>query len=270
MSRRARSRWSRRGSRSAAAGIGLVSAERVRDQLAVIEACEATEPRRFRDGARAHAGARRRQRDRTRRGGVPLPGAARDARAAHECAELLAGVLADPRSEDWAPRPDLAIHAIQTWRDEGRTAEAAELARRAARAHPDDAQLFALELSTRSSVEDEDTRAGGARGARRASARMRPSRCASPSRTAGCCGASPRARSRCSESARPRTRRTRSGTGSRRAAARSRRPGDLAAVQRNYARWRDGGRRSRRAVRTLRAHAQHRRAEGSRTPSPRR
>ena len=73
-----------------------------------------------------------------------------------ECAELLARVLADPRSRDWAPRPDLAIHAIQTWRDEGRAAEAAELARRAARAHPDDAQLFALELSTRSSVEDED------------------------------------------------------------------------------------------------------------------
>jgi len=138
----------------AAAGVGLVSAERVRDQLAVMEACEATGEGDFAtalsrtqgrvdasDTGRAAAECRCLALLASERGG--------------ECAELVARLLADPRSEGWAPRPDLAIHLIQTWREEGRAAEAAELARRAAQAHPDDVQLFALELSTRSSVGDE-------------------------------------------------------------------------------------------------------------------
>jgi len=138
------------------ASIGLVSAEHVRDQLVVMEACEATSRGDFATALSRTQG--RVAASETGRAAAECRCLALIATArGGECAELLASVLADPRSEDWAPRPDLAIHAIQTWRDEGRTAEAAELARRAARAHPDDAQLFALELSTRSSVEDEDT-----------------------------------------------------------------------------------------------------------------
>ena len=138
----------------AAAGAGLVSAERVRDQIAVIEACEAT-------STGDYASALSRTRDRVNASETGR--AAAECRClallaserGEECAELLARVLADPRSEGWAPRTDLSIHLIQTWREEGRAAEAAGLARRAAQAHPDDAQLFALELSTRASVEDE-------------------------------------------------------------------------------------------------------------------
>jgi len=139
----------------AVVGVGLVSAERVRGQIAVIEACEATDHDDFETAL-----ARTQDRVGTSETGLAaaecrclaLIGSARG----DECAELLAQLLADPSSGDWAPRPDLAIHAIQTWREAGRAAEAAELARRAARANPDDARLFALELATRSSVEDED------------------------------------------------------------------------------------------------------------------
>jgi tetratricopeptide (TPR) repeat protein len=139
----------------AVVGVGLVSAERVRDQLAVMGACEATGRGDFETALAGTQG----------RVGTSETGlAAAECRClalvatdrGDECAELLAQILADPTSKDWAPRPDLAIHGIQTWRDAGRVAEAAQLARRAARAHPDDAQLFALELATRSSVEDED------------------------------------------------------------------------------------------------------------------
>jgi hypothetical protein len=68
---------------------------------------------------------------------------------------LLEGLLANPDADGWAPNPTLAVHLIQTWRDEGRSLEAAELARRAARSHPDHADLFYLELVTRSVHEDE-------------------------------------------------------------------------------------------------------------------
>jgi hypothetical protein len=140
----------------AAGGVGLVSAERVRDQIAVIEACEATST-----GDYATALSRTRDRVNASETGraaaecrcLALLASERGA----ECGELLARVLADPRSKNWAPRTDLSIHLIQSWREEGRAVEAAGLARRAAQAHPDDAQLFALELSTRASLEDEGT-----------------------------------------------------------------------------------------------------------------
>jgi len=137
------------------AGAGFVSAQRVRDQLAVIDACEAGERGDFAaalagtDGRVAasetgYAAAECRC--------LALIGAGRP----DACADLIGELIGDPRSADWSPRPDLAIHAIQTWRDAGRGAEAAQLAQRAARAHPDDAQLLALELATRSGLEDED------------------------------------------------------------------------------------------------------------------
>jgi hypothetical protein len=101
----------------AAAGIGLVSAERVRDQLAVMDACEAT---RAGDFAAALDGTQRRV-DASQTGlaaaecrCLALLATGRGA----ECADLTARLLADPGSAAWAPRPDIAIHLIQTWRDE--------------------------------------------------------------------------------------------------------------------------------------------------------
>ncbi len=139
----------------AGVGVGLVSAERVRSQLAVMEACDATNRGDF---ARTLADTQGRvDASETGRAAAECRCLALIATArGEECADLLADVLADPESQPWSPRPDLAIHAIQTWRDAGRSTEAAALARRAAQAYPDDAQLFALELATRSSVEDED------------------------------------------------------------------------------------------------------------------
>ncbi|HEY8155826.1 MAG TPA: alkaline phosphatase family protein [Myxococcota bacterium] len=146
--------WIALGLALAAAGVGLVSAERVRDQLAVIEACEATGTGDFattlaRTQGRADASETGRAAAECRCLALLATG------RGGECSELLARVLADPRARSWAPRPDLSIHLIQTWREEGRAAEAAGLARRAAQLHPDDAQLFGLELATRASVEDE-------------------------------------------------------------------------------------------------------------------
>ena len=74
-----------------------------------------------------------------------------------ECESLMEQLLADPNADGWSPRPPLAIHLIQTHRDAGRIREAADLARRAARQYPDNADLFYLELSTRVSVEDEES-----------------------------------------------------------------------------------------------------------------
>jgi hypothetical protein len=136
------------------AAIGFVSYERVQDQLTALETCEA-----------AHAGnwARALARSEGRTGADVTGRSAAECRcmallatgAEHACVELLDGILADPEAEDWAPGPALAVHLIQTRRDAGRTLEAAELARRATRVHPDDADLFYLELVTRGSVEDE-------------------------------------------------------------------------------------------------------------------
>jgi len=72
-----------------------------------------------------------------------------------ECESLMDRLLADPTSDGWSPNPDLAVHLIQSRRSEGRIREAADLARRAAIQFPSNGDLFFLELSTRSSVEDE-------------------------------------------------------------------------------------------------------------------
>jgi len=72
-----------------------------------------------------------------------------------ECEALMDRLLSDPASDGWAPNPNLAVHLIQTRRSAGRIAEAADLARRAARQFPTNGDLFFLELTTRSSVEDE-------------------------------------------------------------------------------------------------------------------
>jgi hypothetical protein len=72
-----------------------------------------------------------------------------------ECESLMDRLLADPASDGWSPNPNLAIHLIQTRRSAGRIEKAADLARRAARQFPSNGDLFFLELTTRSSIEDE-------------------------------------------------------------------------------------------------------------------
>ncbi|MCH8890739.1 MAG: hypothetical protein IH827_06650, partial [Myxococcales bacterium] len=72
-----------------------------------------------------------------------------------ECDSLMDRLLADSASDGWSPNPNLAVHLIQTHRSAGRIREAADLARRAARQFPSNGDLFFLELTTRSNVEDE-------------------------------------------------------------------------------------------------------------------
>lgn len=76
---------------------------------------------------------------------------------AAECIDLLDEALAHPDAGDWLPGPDLAILVIGTRRDRGRTAAAADLARRASEAYPDEGLLQFFELTLRSQAEDEDT-----------------------------------------------------------------------------------------------------------------
>ncbi len=223
----------------AAAGLGLVSAERVRDQLAVMDACEATGSGDFATALSQTQG--RVDASETGRAAaecrcLALLASERGA----ECAELIARLLGDSRSGDWAPWPDLAIHLIQIWRDEGRSAEAAELARRAAKAHPDDVQLFALEISTRSAVGDEAALLAEleARLARREAApvSMRVALAdrwllrGEPSRALAALGGQPPAGA-------PEATGLWFESRGRAFAAQ----GDLASVQRTYARWRDSG-----------------------------
>ncbi len=138
---------------AALAGIALVSYQTSRVQMMALDACEAVEAGDW-DTALARTA--------ERPGGTVgrfaaecrcLALIATDSGA--ECSELMEHVLAAPDAKDWAPNAILSVHLIQTWRDEGRTLEAADLARRASGQHPDDPDLFYLELVTRGSVEDE-------------------------------------------------------------------------------------------------------------------
>jgi hypothetical protein len=72
-----------------------------------------------------------------------------------ECESLMDRLLADPTSRDWSPNPNLAVHLIQEYRSAGRNRDAADLARRAASQFPSNGDLFFLELTTRSGIEDE-------------------------------------------------------------------------------------------------------------------
>ncbi len=140
---------------SMAAGLGVISIRLADRQSAVFDACGAAETKDFNralqltdgmafDGSSGRSAAECRC--------VALLGSGRAA----ECELLMEGVLADPRSEGWSPGPRLAVHLIQTRRDAGRALDAARLARRAARQHPNSGDLFYLELSTRAAIEDEE------------------------------------------------------------------------------------------------------------------
>lgn len=137
-----------------AGSVGLVSVRRAGEQLAVMHACDAVQAGRWQDALDGTRG---------RVGDDEVGRAAGECRCrallatgrGAECETLLEGLLADGRDEGWAPSPDLAVHMIQTLREEGRRREAAELARRAGAIHPEDPDLFYLELLTRSGQEDE-------------------------------------------------------------------------------------------------------------------
>lgn len=133
---------------------GVVSARRVDDQIAVLDACEAARGGRWSEalaGTAGRVGANETGRAAAMCRCRALLATARGA----ECTTLLEGILADEAAADWMPAPDLSAHLVQLHRDAGRVREAAALARRGARAHPDDPDLFFLELVTRGAVEDE-------------------------------------------------------------------------------------------------------------------
>lgn len=133
---------------------GFVSARRVGDQVAVLDACEAAHEGRWSQALAATAD--RVGADTTGRAAAScrcraLLATARGA----ECTALLEGILSDEAAADWMPAPDLSVHLVQQRRDAGRAREAADLARRGSRAYPEDPDLFFLELVTRGAVEDE-------------------------------------------------------------------------------------------------------------------
>lgn len=137
-----------------AAGVGLVSIRSSRAALAVLEACDALERG---DTQRTLALTESRiGSDDTGRAAAECRCRALVAEGDRAgCAALLESLWSQPGAADWMPAADLAALAIAERRAQGHTREAAALARRAGLAHPDDLQLFALELDTRASVEVE-------------------------------------------------------------------------------------------------------------------
>jgi len=138
-----------------AAGAGLVSVRSIDDQIAVLEACEAVEHGDWQTALARTEG--RVGRDDAGRAAAECRCLALLATGqAAACIELLEQAVEAGREDGWAPRPELAIHLIQTWRSQARPDAAAELARRAARHYPDEPDLFYLELETRSGIEDDE------------------------------------------------------------------------------------------------------------------
>jgi hypothetical protein len=137
-----------------ALGAGFVSYRAAREELVALETCEAL-ARGDVEAALARSA-----------GPVPI-GTAGHAVAtcrcrallasdrAEECTAFLADLFADPAARGWLPPADLSAHWITAQRHAGNTREAADFARRAGAAHPEDAALFSLELATRASVEEE-------------------------------------------------------------------------------------------------------------------
>jgi Type I phosphodiesterase / nucleotide pyrophosphatase len=137
-----------------AVGVGIVSFERSRDQLVVLDACDRLAAQDY-DGVLART--------------EKLVGASQVGRTAAECRcgalaatghsdtcfGMLEDILAQPEARDWVPEPTLAIPLIERRRQSGQLAEAAALARRLGRAHPLDPRVFQIELATRAGIEDE-------------------------------------------------------------------------------------------------------------------
>ncbi len=137
-----------------AAGVGIVSLAGMDAQLDALAACEATERGAW-DETLTRSEALSLE-DETGRAAaecrcLALLASGREA----ECAQLLEEALSTPGAENWAPNPQLSVHLIQTWREQGRLRDAANLALRAGALHPQHPELFYVELVTRGSVEDE-------------------------------------------------------------------------------------------------------------------
>jgi len=136
-----------------AGAIGTISIVRAHDHLEVIGACEAASAG---DSARALAETE------GRTGPSEIGRAAAECRCqaliatgdTPGCVALLDPLVADP--EAWTPGPALAALLIRERGAQGRSDDAAALARAAGRAHPDDSALFRLEMETRAAVEPEE------------------------------------------------------------------------------------------------------------------
>jgi len=133
---------------------GAVGVQRMGRQLAVARACEAVAHERVEEALLLSDG---------------LAGADPDGRLAAECrcralaaagrmeacAELLDGLLRLPEAAAWIPAPDLSAAVVRLRRARGEPERAADLARRAAAAHPEDGPLHQLEIATRGPREGE-------------------------------------------------------------------------------------------------------------------
>jgi len=73
-----------------------------------------------------------------------------------ECTALIDRLLAEPEAAGWVPEPALAKRVLRARLDGGRAAEAARLAKRMTRAHPEDLDLFHFEHRARSLTEGEE------------------------------------------------------------------------------------------------------------------
>lgn len=139
-----------------AAGIALLlSLQRVAEQRAVARICDAAKAERYARALELSAG----------RTGPDAEGRvaaecrcwallATDREA--DCLELLERVLAEPGARDWVPKPTLAKRVIHARREAGRMEDAAALARRASRAHPQKPGLLTRDLALRSAMRGED------------------------------------------------------------------------------------------------------------------
>jgi tetratricopeptide (TPR) repeat protein len=131
---------------------GVVSLRATRDQLAVLEACEALDRGDYDVTLRTTEG---------RVAATDTGQAAAECRcraqlatgADDACSAMLEALWQEAPA--WVPSPDLAAFAIAERRSRGETRAAATLARRAGAAYPERPDLFQLELELRASVEDE-------------------------------------------------------------------------------------------------------------------
>jgi hypothetical protein len=131
---------------------GVVSLQATRDQLAVLEACEALGRGEYSTTLRETEG----RVDATETGHAAAECRCR-AQLASGAGEACTAMLETLWQEDpeWIPSPDLVAFAIDARRTRGDGRAAAVLAQRAGAAHPDHPGLFQLELELRASAEDE-------------------------------------------------------------------------------------------------------------------
>jgi len=137
-----------------AAGTGVVAVRSVARQQSVADACAAASAGRFADALERSEGLAGPDPE-GRAAAVCRCRALQAAGRADACAALLDGILAEPEAAGWLPPPDLAALVVQRRRDAGDAGTAADLARRAAVAHPEDPAIHRLEIVVRGRLEGE-------------------------------------------------------------------------------------------------------------------